>query len=300
MKKSYDVLIIGAGPAGLTSALYSARNGLKVGVITKEVGGTANSILLLENWPGFKGKGVELMKQFYEQVKEYPVEFILEEVVDLEKKGKEFVIKTDKQEITSKAVIISTGTERRKLNLKNEKEFIGKGVSYCVTCDSFFFKGKIVGVVGGSDCATTSALALSDIAKKVYLFYRKDKLRCEKVTEDKINSKKNIEVVYNSVPKELNGEGKLENIKLDVGGKLKDFKIDGLFVEVGALPLTKLSQSLGLKLDKDNYIIVDEEMNTSVKGIFAAGDVTHHKLKQVVVASGQGAIAAKSAYDYLS
>lgn len=297
--KSYDVLIIGAGPAGLTAALYSARNGLKVGVVAKEIGGTANSILLLENWPGFRGRGSELMKQFYEQVKEYDIDFILEEVVGLNKKGKEFLVRTNKQEIFSKSVIIATGTERRKLNLENEKEFIGKGVSYCVTCDSFFFKEKTVGIVGGSDCATNSALALSDIAKKVYLFYRKDKLRCEKITEEKIKSKKNIEVVYNSVPKELVGKEKLEEVKLDVNGKLKSFEVDGLFIEIGALPLTKISQSLGLKLDKENYIVVDENMKTSIKGIFAAGDVTNQKLKQVVVASGQGAIAAKSVGDWL-
>ena len=297
--KSYDVLIIGAGPAGLTAALYSARNGLKTAVVGKEIGGTTNSILMLENWPGFKGKGVELMKQFYEHIKEYDMDFILEEVVDLNKEGKTFLVKTTKQEIVSKTIIIATGTERRKLNLKNEKEFIGKGVSYCVTCDSFFFKGKVVGVIGGSDCAAVSALSLSDIVEKVYLFYRKDKLRCEKITEEKIKSKENIEVVYNSIPKELIGEGKLEEIKLDVNGKLKNFKVDGLFIEIGALPLTKISQNLGLKLDKDNYIIVDENMGTSINGIFAAGDVTNQKLKQVVVASGQGAIAAKSAFDYL-
>jgi thioredoxin reductase (NADPH) len=297
--KTYDVLIIGAGPAGLTAALYSARNDLKVAVVGKEIGGTTNTILKLENWPGFNGKGPDLMKKFYGQVKEYPVDFILEEVTDLNKKGKEFSVKTNKQEIISKTIIIATGTERKKLNLKNEKEFVGKGVSYCVTCDSFFFKNKTVGVIGGSDCAATSAVALSNIAKKVYLFYRKDKLKCEKVTEKKINSKKNIEVIYGSIPKELVGKEKVEGINVEISEKNKSFEIDGLFIEIGSLPLTKLSQNLGLKLNEKNYVVVDEDMKTSVKGIFAAGDVTSQKLKQVVVAAGQGAIAAKSAYDYL-
>ena len=299
-KEAYDILIIGAGPAGLTAGIYSARNGLKTGVISKDIGGTANSILLLENWPGFKGTGADLMKQIYEQLMTYKIEFFMEEVKSITKEEKEFNVKTDKKEFTAKAIIIATGTERKKLNIKGEKELLGKGVSYCVTCDSFFFKNRTVGVIGGSDCAATSALALSDIAKKVYVIYRKGELRCEDITSEKLKKKKNVELIYNVTPVEILGKEKVEGIILKEKDKNKEIKLDGVFIEVGANPITELLKGLNLKLDEEKHIIVDENMKTSVPGIFGAGDVTHHKLKQVIVSAGHGAIAAKSAYDYLS
>ncbi len=296
--KKYDLIIVGAGPAGLTSGLYAIRSGLKVGIISKDVGGTANSILELENWPGFKGSGTELMKQFYEQVKKYDVDFIMKDVENVKKEGKEFIIKTKNKNFQSRAIILATGTKRKELNIPGEKELKGKGVSYCVTCDSFFFKDKIVGVIGGSDCAATSALALSDIAKKVYIIYRGGELRCEDINSKKLKEKENVEIIYNAIPKEIKGEDKVKS--LIVGGKTdKEIELDGLFIEIGSVALTKFVKDLKLKLDKENYIVVDKEMKTSISGIFASGDVTQHKLKQVIVASGQGAIAAKSAYDYL-
>jgi thioredoxin reductase (NADPH) len=205
--KKYDILIIGAGPAGLTAGLYSARNGLKVGIISKDIGGTTNSILRIENWPGFSGSGPELMKKFYEQVKEYEIDFILEEVslVEKQKSGKEFIVKTNKQELKCRALIIATGTERKKLKIPGEVELLGKGVSYCATCDSFFFKNKDVAVIGGSDCAATSAIILSDISKKLYLIYRGEKLSCENINEEKLKQKENVEIHYNSIPIEIIG-----------------------------------------------------------------------------------------------
>ena len=170
--EKFDLIIVGAGPAGLTAGLYAIRTGLKVAIISKDIGGTTNSILLLENWPGFSGSGTELMKKFYDQLKEYDgVEFIMSDVENIDKKNDLFIVKTKKDEFQSEAIILATGTERKKLNIPGEKEFTGKGVSYCVTCDAFFFKGKTVGVVGGSDGAAVSALALSDLEKKVYIIY---------------------------------------------------------------------------------------------------------------------------------
>ncbi len=296
--KSYDLIVIGAGPAGLTTGLYAVRSGLKVGIISKDVGGTANSILMLENWPGFKGSGTELMKQFYEQLKTYEIDFIMADVENIEKKEDEFIVKTKNKELQSRALILATGTKRKELNIPGEEELKGKGVSYCVTCDAFFFKDKIVGVVGGSDCAATSALALSEIVKKVYVIYRGEKLRCEDINSKKLEKSKNVEIIYNAVPKEIIGKEKVEGLVIKENGKDREVKLDGVFVEIGSIPLTKFVGSLNLKLEED-YIVVDEEMKTSISGIFAAGDVTHHKLKQVVVASGQGAIAAKSAYEFL-
>ncbi len=298
--KTYDILIIGAGPAGLTAGLYSARNGLKVGIVSKDIGGTVNSILRLENWPGFKGSGAELMKKFYEQVKKYEVDFIIEEVASIEKIGKKFVAKTKNNELECNALIIATGTERKKLKIPGEDEFLGKGVSYCATCDSFFFKNKDVAVIGGSDCATTSALALSDTSKKVYLIYRGEKLKCEDINKERLNKKKNVEIFYNSFPLEILGKEKVEGIRVMSKGKKEDIKVDGVFIEVGSTPLAEFTKKIGLKMDNEKFIKVDENMKTSVVGIYAAGDVTNHKLKQVVVSASQGAIAAKSAYDLLS
>lgn len=296
--KTYDVAIIGAGPAGLTAGIYAARAGLRTALVSKDVGGTANSILELENWPGFSGSGAELMKQFYEQLKKYEVDFIMEEVESIKKKDN-FIVKTKKQEIESRALILATGTERKKLNIKGEKEFVGKGVSYCVTCDAFFFKNKTVGVVGGSDCAATSALALADIAKKVYVIYRGEKLRCEDINSKRLENNKKVEIIYSAVPKEIFGKEKAEGIKIGINSKEKEIKLDGIFIEIGARPLSYILKELNVGLDNEGYVKVDEEMKTSVGGCFAAGDITHHKLKQVVVASGQGAIAAKSAGDWL-
>ncbi len=298
--KKCDLVIIGAGPAGLTAGIYAARSGLKTIVISKDIGGTTNSILLLENWPGFKGTGGKLMHQFYTQLKEYDVEIIISDVEKVSKKGKDFLVKIKKEEIECKAVIIASGTERKKLNIPGEKEFTGKGVSYCVTCDAFFFKNKIVSVIGGSDCAAISALALSDLAKKVHIFYRGEKLKCEDITSKRLENKKNVEIHYDSIPRKILGKEKVEALVYEQKGKEKEIKLDGIFVEIGSVPIIDFAKELDLKLDEKKCVVVDEEMKTSILGIYAAGDITHHKLKQVVVASGQGAIAAKSAYEYVS
>lgn len=314
--KKYDVVIVGAGAAGMTAALYAARNGLKTAIISKDIGGTANSILILENWPGFEGSGAQLMKQFYDGVRKYDVDFIMTEVDSItrnfacsarsspprncsEKDKKEFLIKTKKENLISKAIIIATGTERRKLKILGEEKFIGKGVSYCVTCDAFFFKNKTVAVIGGSDCAATSAIALTNIAKKVYIVYRGEKLRCEEINAERLKKIKNVEIIYKAIPLEVEGKEKVESLKIKDKGKIRNLKTDGIFVEIGSTPLVKFISNLNLKLDKENYIIVDEDMKTSVDGIYAAGDVTNLEVKQIVTASAQGAIAGKSVHDFL-
>jgi thioredoxin reductase (NADPH) len=303
--KTYDIIIIGAGPAGLTAGLYSARNGLKTAVVSKDIGGTANSILRIENWPGYSGSGAELVKRFYEHVKEYEIDFILEEVVSVDKSEKDkesnmFLVKTKKQELKSKTLILATGTERKKLKIPGEEQFIGKGVSYCATCDSFFFKNRNVAVIGGSDCAATSAIALSDIAKKVYLIYRGEKLRCENISEERLKEKKNVNIHYESTPLEITGKDKVEEIKILSKGKKINIKVDGIFIEIGSSPLAEFAKNLNLKMDEEKFIHVDDNMKTSVEGIYAAGDVANGKLKQVLVSASQGAVAAKSAYDWLN
>lgn len=296
--KSYDVIIIGAGPAGLTAGIYAARAGLKTALVSKDIGGTAASIVKLENWPGFHGTGLELMKKMHEHLKKYKIDIIASEIEKIEKNKEEFAIHSRKEKLEGKTIIIATGKGRKKLNVPGEKKLLGRGISYCVTCDGFFFKNKITLVIGGSDSALMSALSLSEIAKKVYIVYRGEKLKDGK-TLRKVHKKKNIEVIYNAKAKKISGDIRVEKIVLDVNGKEKILDVDGIFIEIGSVPLMEFAKGIGLKLDREDNIVVDEEMKTSVPGVFAAGDVTNSKTKQVVVASAQGAIAVKSVQEYL-
>jgi thioredoxin reductase (NADPH) len=296
----WDVAIIGAGPAGLTAGIYAARSGLKTIIISKDIGGTANSIITIENWPGYKGSGAELMKKFYEHARNYDIHFAISEVNALEKKNDSFIIKTTRENIECKTIIIATGSERKKLKIPGEEELIGRGVSYCATCDSFFFKNKIVGVVGGSDCATSSALALSDIAKKVYVIYRGEKLKCEDINMRELEKRKNVQIFYNSFPIKIIGKEKVEGVEIIRLKEKSKIELDGLFIEIGSTPLSEFTKELKIKINSDNFIEVNQNMETSVKGVFACGDITDFKLKQVVVSSSQGAIAAKSAGEFLN
>ena len=295
----YDLIIIGAGPAGLTAGIYAARSGLKTAIISKDIGGTANSILKIENWPGYSGTGTELMKKFYEQLKKYDVEVINEKVSDIKKNGKEFSVKTEKNNFISNSLILATGSVRKELKIPGEERLKGRGVSYCVTCDSFFFKNKTVAVIGGSDCAIGSALALAEIAKKVYVLYRGEVLRCENVNSERVKGNKKIETIYDAIPKEIIGKEKVESLLIEKKGKKEEIKLDGIFIEIGASPLTEFTKNLKLKLDYENYIVVDDAMRTSSDGVFAAGDVTNSKVKQVLTSSAQGAVAAKSVLNWL-
>ncbi|HPD81688.1 MAG TPA: FAD-dependent oxidoreductase [Candidatus Pacearchaeota archaeon] len=296
----WDVAIIGAGPAGLTAGIYAARSGLKTIIISKDIGGTANSIVAIENWPGYKGSGAELMKRFYEHARDYDIHFAVSEVNSLKKKNNLFIIKTPKEDIECKTIIIATGSERKKLKIPGEEELLGRGVSYCATCDSFFFKNKIVGVIGGSDCATGSALALSDIAKKVYLIYRGEKLKCEDINMKNLEKKENVQIFYNSFPIKVIGKEKVEGIEIVKIKEKSKIDLDGIFIEIGSTPLTEFTKELKIKINSDNFIEVNSDMETSVKGVFACGDVTNFKLKQVVISASQGAIAAKSAGEFLN
>lgn len=286
----YDVIIIGAGAAGLTAALYSERYGLNTLILSEDIGGTTNLALTIENWPGIKSiSGPELMKNFKEQIKS-PIK--LEKVSSIEK-NKNFIIKTDKAKYESKSVIIATGTKRRKLPAKNSDKFEGKGISYCATCDAPLFKNKTVAVLGGGNAAATTALLLTNYAKKVYIIYRKDKLRANANLVNQLKGK--VEITYKANVIEVKGDKFLSSVILD---NKKEMKLEGIFVEFGGLPLTEIAKSLKLKLNETGFIIVNNKKETNIKGIFAAGDVTNTPLKQIVTSAGDGAIAATSAYEY--
>jgi thioredoxin reductase (NADPH) len=298
MEDVYDILILGGGPAGLTAALYAARYNLKVLVVASNFGGTANQAGEVENWPGQISSGMDLMNKFKSQAEQFGAEFLQSDVDHVDKCEEGFLVKVGEEFIKGKSVILALGTETRKLNVPGEKEFLGKGVSYCATCDGMFFKGKKVAVVGGADSAAKAALYLADICEKVTIVYRRAEMRCEPISLKKIQEKENIEIVYHSVPKEIRGEGLVNEFVVDVEGVEKVLEVDGVFVEIGATPIVDVVNCLGLELEKD-YIITDKQMKTNVSGVFGAGDNTNNKFKQIVVAAGEGALAAKSAYDYL-
>lgn len=303
MEEKYDLVILGGGVAGLTASIYAARYNLKTLIIAKSIGGTTNIVGHIENWPGFIGKGIDLAKNIIEQAKTLGVNFLESEINNVENKNNEFIVHTKDKIIKSRALIIALGMQHRKLEIKGETEFLGKGVSHCATCDGMFFKNKVVAVVGGSDSAAKAALYLSDVAKKVYIIYRKTEMRCEPISFKKIKEKENIEIKYLAQPTEIIGEKKVNGLKInqEINGKTENvlLNVDGVFIEIGATPAVDVIKNIGVQIDEQQFIIIDKECKTNVQGIFAAGDNTNTKFKQMIVSAGEGAISAKSAFDFL-
>jgi thioredoxin reductase (NADPH) len=301
-KEVYDVLILGAGPAGMVAGIYSARYSRKTAIIGEEIGGTAVKGGEYENWPGIeKISGVELMENFKKHVESYKVPLIAKKITEVKKVEGLFHVKAGEEEILGRTLIITFGTKHRKLDIPGEAELLGKGVSYCATCDGMFFKGKnVVAVIGGADSAAKAALFLSEIAKQVKIIYRKGELRSEPIYRERIEGKENIEVIYNSIPTEIVGKDAVEAIKIkDDAGKETEIKTQGVFIEIGAVPCNEILTSLKLDQDAGCYVKVNRQMETNVDGIFVAGDITEGSLKQVVTGAGEGAIAAHSAHEYL-
>lgn len=302
--KIYDIAIIGSGPAGYSASIYASRYNLSNVVFGKLPGGTMSEAHKICNYPGFEEiTGYELSEKMFNHAKSLNADMQAKSVTDIKKEGDIFTIFTDTRDIfKSKTVILATGTKRRKLAIPGEDKYLGKGVSYCATCDSNFFKNKVVAVVGGSNAATTAALLLSEVAEKVYIIYRKEALRGDQKWVDAVKENKKIEVLFSTLVIGLEGEGKLEKIKINKEYKGKsELDIDGLFIEIGAEPNMDLPLKLGLETDEEGYIKVKEDQSTNIKGIWAAGDMTtgSNKFQQVVTAVSEGGIAANSAYKYI-
>src|SRR3989344_5528716 len=243
-------------------------------------------------------------KIYHEQALKFGARFLHEEIIKVlnDKKDNGFIIETKTgKHIHTKSIILALGTERRKLKIPGENEFLGKGVSPCVTCDGAFFKNKDVVVIGGGNAACGAALMLSNIANKVYLMYRGEDLKCEPISKEQIGRKKNIEIIYNANPEEIKGDKIVNELvyKTNKNKKVK-LKVDGVFIEIGSVPATLVAQNLGVITDKEGYVDVNAHMETNIKGVYAAGDAIKGKLKQVVISAGQGALAAKSAYDFVN
>lgn len=292
----YDVAVVGAGPAGLTAGIYAARYVLKAVVFGSDVGGTANLAHDIENWPGQKGPGMQIMQSFREHLESFNVPLVSEDVKEIEKADDHFIVKTEKQSYKALTIILAMGTRRRELNVPGEKEFFGKGVSYCATCDAMFFKDKVVGVVGGSDAAATAAQILAEHASKVYVIYRKDHMRAEPARVKDLESNEKVEFKYLANVTEIIGDKMVEKVKLDTGEELR---LDGLFIEIGGIPITSLAKELGVELSSNERIEVDTAMRTNVEGVFGAGDITtgSHQFNQIVTAAAEGSIAALSAFN---
>ncbi|MCL2141025.1 MAG: thioredoxin-disulfide reductase [Dehalococcoidia bacterium] len=296
----FDVVIIGGGPAGLSAAIYASRDGLSTLLVEKGlIGGMINEADKVDNYPGFSQgiSGIELTAKMYEQAQKYGLNNVNAEVLSVvvaQPLG--FTIKTSEKEYQTKAVIIAGGSDKVRLGVQGEKEFIGRGVSYCATCDAPFFRAKTVAVIGGGNSAVFEAIHLSKFAKKVYLIHRRDQLRATHIVQEQAKAEYKIEFTLNSVVEEIQGADVLEKIiiKNVIDGQFSELNLDGLFISVGIKPNTSYLSEL-LELDNDGMIVVDDYMQTSVAGIFACGDIRHNSIRQTIAAAGDGAVAAVNA-----
>ena len=316
LESDADLLIIGAGPAGLTAAQYGARANLKVLVIEQLApGGQALLIDVLENYPGnvertdaegnvYAGPrtGFEFAQDMHRQAEAFGASFLSETVSELKKEGGLFTAVLESGEHRkAHAVILATGAAHRNLDIPGEAQFLGRGVSHCATCDGAFFKNKKIFVVGGGDAACDDAQYLSRLSSQVVLVHRRDRFRAQKALAERVLHNQNIDVRFNTVIKEIKGEQKISSVALEQEGRVYEEAADAVFIFAGTIPQSSLIHQGSLKaaLDSNGYIITDQKMETSVPGLFAAGDVRSGTFRQVVVAAGEGAVAAHSAAEYI-
>lgn len=296
----YDLVIIGGGPAGLTAGIYAVRYGLDTVVIEKEVlPGQIAATDLVENYTGFTAiSGPELMQKFKEHAESAGVKIESAYVSLVRSETEKKVVVTDNGNFEAKAVIIATGANPKKLGIPGEDELLSKGVSYCATCDAPFYKGKTVMVVGGGESALTDALILSNIAKKVYIVHRRDKLRASTILQQRVSRKGNIEIIWDTIPEKIEGKAKVENVVLRnlKTENVYGMPVDGVFVYVGIRPNTEF---VNVKKNSSGFIVTNEKLETSVAGIYAAGDCRNTPIWQVVTAVADGAVAAVFAHEYI-
>lgn len=289
----YDLLILGAGPSGLTAGIYAARGGLKTAIIEKtSFGGQLALTSEIENYPGFENiSGFELAYKMQQQAEKLGIEFIYEEITNLDIVGDVKSVKTQGNKYDAKAIIIAMGASPRLLGLDKEKALLGAGVSYCATCDGAFFRGKDVAVIGGGNTAVEDAIYLSKFCNKVYIVHRRNEFRATKAEIKKMTAKQNVELVLSSVVSDIFGESKVEGIEVTTGEQKKRIDVSGVFVAIGRTPNTTLIN--GIDLTDNGYIVVDRLQRTSEKGVYAVGDIVDKSLRQVVTACADGAVAAE-------
>ncbi|WP_394263008.1 thioredoxin-disulfide reductase [Trueperella sp.] len=304
--KIHDVVIVGSGPAGWTAAIYTARAGLNPVLLagTLNAGGALMTTTEVENFPGWPEgiMGPELMQKFEEQAVRFGTDMRYEDAVEMKLDGDVKEIRTDEETYLARAVILAVGSDYKKLGLEGEELYTGKGVSYCATCDGFFFKDREIAVIGGGDSAVTEAQFLSRFGSTVHVIHRRDELRASQIMADRLLANDKVVMHWNSVVEKINGETKLESLTLrnNETGETSDLPVSGMFVAIGHEPRTELLQG-ALKLDDAGYIVVDEPSTaTSLPGVFACGDVVDSHYQQAITAAGTGAKAALDAEEYLA
>ena len=302
--ESYDLIIIGAGAAGLSAGIYGARSGLKTLILEEKIaGGTTVDAPWVENYPGFQNiSGAELAQKMAAHAKSSGAKINeFERVMRLNLRGDKKTIETEKASYEAKAVIIASGSSYRQLGIPGEREFRGRGVSYCGLCDGPFFKGKTVLVVGGGNSALITALYLAHLGCGVKVAHRRDAFRAEDALVQGLKNVKNIDVLMNTEVKEIIGEKMVKKVSLlnKQSGETEELPVDGVFVQVGEAPNSQQAREAGVGIDEDSYIIIDGLEHTNIEGVYAAGDVTNHPVKQVGTAVGQGITAALEAYSLI-
>jgi len=303
--KIYDLIIIGGGPAGITAGIYAARQSLNTLLITKEFGGqVARKAVAIENYPGFgQISGLELIQKFEKHLKEFRIKIKNDSVVKIKKVGQFFLVNTEgKNQFEAKAVIVTSGADPRPLEVPGEKEFIGRGVSYCSVCDGPLFKDKTVAVIGGGNAGFEAALFLSNIAKKIYILEFNPSVKADKVLQERVKKTGKVEIITSAILKKIKGSQFVDSIVYEEGntGKEKTLLIDGVFVEIGLQPSASFVKDLVDFNERDEIVVDFETCQTKTPGLFAAGDVNAGHFKQIITACGEGAKAALAAYEYLS
>jgi NADH-dependent peroxiredoxin subunit F len=294
--KMYDLLIVGGGIAGITAAIYAARKEMSFAIISPEFGGEIMNTTFVENWPGIKSiSGRDLADMYVEHMKSFGVEIIEDAVTDV-KFDEHFLVTTYGGVYESKILIWATGSRYKELEVSGEGEFRGRGVTYCSICDGPLYKNKTVAVVGAGNNALTSAIYMSNIAKKVYLLVRSDRIRGDPILLDSLKSKLNVEIILNAKIKSINGDKKVTSIMLENG---QHVDLDGVIINIGYIPITDPIKEI-VELNKLGYIEVNSKNMSKLKGLFAAGDVVFNEYKQLVISASDGAKAALGAYDYLA
>ena len=302
--ESYDLIIIGGGPAGITAGIYGARQKLNTLLITKSFGGqVARKVVMIENYPGFEEiSGMELIQKFEKHLRKQKIDIERDEVSKVKKIKEHFIVITkSKNRFESKAVIVASGADPRPLEVLGEKEFLGKGLSYCVTCDGPLFEGKTVAVIGGGNSAFEVAMFLSKIAKKIYILEASEKIRADAENQERVKKTGKVEIITDAQVQKIQGKQFVNSLIYEdrKTGKEKKLLMEGVFVEIGSQPATSFVKDLVDFNERDEIRVEFETSQTKTPGLFAAGDCNVGKFKQIVTAAGEGAKAALAAYDYL-
>lgn len=297
LEKTFDLIVLGGGPTAIGCAIYAARFAMDVLIIGKIFGGLIATTHIVENYPAITSiSGQGLMEMFKEHMNSLNIPYISDEIRSIEKVDDRFELNSFFQKFKTYSICIATGSERKKLGIPGEEDFTGRGVSYCATCDGPFYKDKVVCVIGGSDSAAKEALFLAQNTKKVYIIYRGEEIRAEPINKKRVSENDKIEIIYNTNIQEIKGDSTVNSVVFDNGRK---FEVEGIFIEIGSIPNSKLAKNIGVETNEKGEIKINRKSETNIPGIFAAGDVADAPFKQAITGVSEGVIAAYSAFDYV-